>query len=154
MKENTEHKEIELYFDGKPSADILDILKGNGWHWHNVKKCWYVKDTASSRQIANQLVKKPVKAASEPVQKEDKPAAKADKPAAAKASKQTIVISIEEYNELLNYKKRFETIQGLLKSQALAAKGGRLPLLYYAGLIPFALLAVVLCVTLTKNWRV
>ena len=108
MKENTEHKGLELYFDGKPSADILDILKGNGWHWHNTKKCWYVKDTASSRQIANQLVKKPVKAASEPVQKEDKPAV-------AKASKQTIVISIEEYNELLNYKKRFEAIQGLLK---------------------------------------
>ena len=123
MKENTEHKGIELYFDGKPSADILDILKGNGWHWHNAKKCWYAKDTASSRKIANQLVKKPVKAASDPVQKEDKPvakkpakaAAKADKPVAAKAGKQTIVISIEEYNELLNYKKRFETIQSLLK---------------------------------------
>lgn len=123
MKENTEHKGLELYFDGKPSTDILDILKGNGWHWHSAKKCWYVKDTASSRQIANQLVKKPVKAASDPVQKEDKPAAKkpakaaakTDKPAAAKASKQTIVISIEEYNELLNYKKRFEAIQGLLK---------------------------------------
>ena len=104
MKENIEHKGLELYFDGKPSADILDILKGNGWHWHNTKKCWYVKDTASSRQIANQLVKKPAKAA-----------AKADKPIAAKAGKQTIVISIEEYNELLNYKKRFEAIQGLLK---------------------------------------
>ena len=123
MKENTEHKGLELYFDGKPSADILDILKDNGWHWHSTKKCWYIKDTASSRKIANQLVKKPVKAASDPAQKEDKPAAKkpakaaakADKPAAAKASKQTIVISIEEYNELLNYKKRFETIQGLLK---------------------------------------
>lgn len=119
MKENTEHKGLELYFDGKPSTDILDILKNNGWHWHNAKKCWYAKDTASSRKIANQLVKKPVKAASDPVQKEDKPAAKkpvkADKPAAAKAGKQTIVISIEEYNELLNYKKRFEAIQGLLK---------------------------------------
>ena len=120
MKENTEHKGLELYFDGKPSTDIL---KDNGWHWHSTKKCWYIKDTASSRKIANQLVKKPVKAASDPVQKEDKPAAKkpakaaakADKPAAAKASKQTIVISIEEYNELLNYKKRFEAIQGLLK---------------------------------------
>ena len=76
MKENTEHKGLELYFDGKPSADILDSLKGNGWHWHNVKKCWYAKDTASSRQIANQLVKKPVKAASDPAQKEDKPVAK------------------------------------------------------------------------------
>ena len=123
MKENTEHKGLELYFDGKPSTDILDILKDNGWHWHSTKKCWYAKDTASSRKIANQLVKKPVKAASDPAQKEDKPAAKkpakaaakADKPAAAKASKQTIVISIEEYNELLNYKKRFEAIQGLLK---------------------------------------
>ena len=30
MKENTEHKGLELYFDGKPSADILDILKDNG----------------------------------------------------------------------------------------------------------------------------
>lgn len=38
MKENTEHKGLELYFDGKPSADILDILKNNGWHWHNTKK--------------------------------------------------------------------------------------------------------------------
>ena len=39
MKENTEHKGLELYFDGKPSADILDILKSNGWHWHSTKKC-------------------------------------------------------------------------------------------------------------------
>lgn len=115
MKENTEHKGLELYFDGKPSADILDILKNNGWHWHNAKKCWYAKDTASSRKIANQLVKKPVKAASEPAQKEDKPVTKKPAKAVAKAGKQTIVISIEEYNELLNYKKRFETIQGLLK---------------------------------------
>ena len=76
MKENTEHKGLELYFDGKPSTDILDILKDNGWHWHSTKKCWYAKDTASSRKIANQLVKKPVKAASEPAQKEDKPATK------------------------------------------------------------------------------
>ena len=49
------------------------------------------------------------------VKKPAKTAAKADKPAVAKASKQTIVINIEEYNELLNYKKRFEAIQGLLK---------------------------------------
>lgn len=30
---------IELYFDGKPSAAIIERLKAAFFRWHNVKKC-------------------------------------------------------------------------------------------------------------------
>ncbi len=32
---------IDLYFEEKPSRDVLDRLKSNNWKWHNQNKCWY-----------------------------------------------------------------------------------------------------------------
>ena len=39
--ENVEKNGIELYFDGIPTKEERDILKENGYRWHNIKKCWY-----------------------------------------------------------------------------------------------------------------
>ena len=45
-------KGLELYFDGKPGAEVLDDLKAGGYRWHRVKKCWYHRDTPEARAIA------------------------------------------------------------------------------------------------------
>ncbi len=47
---------IELYFDGKPAANILETLKASKlFRWHNVKKCWYAKESDTTRTIAESL---------------------------------------------------------------------------------------------------
>lgn len=48
---------IELYFDGKPGADIIERLKAAFFRWHNIKKCWYAKATEDSERIAQELRK-------------------------------------------------------------------------------------------------
>ena len=46
---------IELYFDSKPAAEVLERIKGAFFRWHRVKKCWYHKDTPEARKIAAEL---------------------------------------------------------------------------------------------------
>lgn len=66
IEENKEHNGFELYFDGKPSDEILDLLKANNFRWHRVKKCWYGKISDRTRQVVDQIVDgKPI-TASEP----------------------------------------------------------------------------------------
>ena len=47
---------IELSFDTKPNADILNSIKSLGFRWHNQKKLWYAKQTeerlAKAKEIA------------------------------------------------------------------------------------------------------
>lgn len=38
---NTEKNGIEIYFEQKPSNDIVSKLKKDFWKWHSAKKCWY-----------------------------------------------------------------------------------------------------------------
>lgn len=40
---NEEHQGEELYFDEKPTNEIIETLKENGYRWHRVKHCWYRK---------------------------------------------------------------------------------------------------------------
>lgn len=40
---NEEHQGEELYFNEKPTAEIIATLKENCYKWHNGKKCWYRK---------------------------------------------------------------------------------------------------------------
>ena len=47
---NAEFNGIEVYFPGKPSAEIRTELKANGWRWHNKKQCWYNKNTENNLQ--------------------------------------------------------------------------------------------------------
>ena len=46
---------IELYFDGKPGAAIIERLKNAFFRWHSVKKCWYAKATEAAEQISQEL---------------------------------------------------------------------------------------------------
>lgn len=48
-------KGIELYFESKPAAEVLERIKGAFFRWHRVKKCWYHKDTPEARKIAAEL---------------------------------------------------------------------------------------------------
>ena len=42
---NNQLNGIELNFDSKPTAEILNIIKESGYRWHNVKKIWYAKQS-------------------------------------------------------------------------------------------------------------
>lgn len=44
---------IELYFEGKPGAEVLADLKANGYRWNRNKFCWYAKQTEETLKIAN-----------------------------------------------------------------------------------------------------
>ena len=37
---NTEENRLQLYFDGKPSENIRNILKKNAYKWSNKNQCW------------------------------------------------------------------------------------------------------------------
>jgi hypothetical protein len=69
--ENKERHGIELYFEYYPFAASRNILKGAGFRWHNMKKCWYAVETPERREVAEKVLKRenghkipePVKAA-------------------------------------------------------------------------------------------
>ena len=48
---NEEKNGIELYFDGKPSEEIREVLKANGFRWAKFNKAWYTKDTSKARDF-------------------------------------------------------------------------------------------------------
>lgn len=50
---NEEHQGEELYFDEKPTVDVIAILKENCYRWHNTKKCWYRKLEYTGRTKVN-----------------------------------------------------------------------------------------------------
>lgn len=56
MEKNEEHNGYELYFDGKPEAEILDLLKANNFRWHKIKKCWYAKATEKTGKVVDQII--------------------------------------------------------------------------------------------------
>ena len=58
LLENKEHNGIELYFESYPYAASRNILKGAGFKWHNMKKCWYARETAERREIAEKIMKR------------------------------------------------------------------------------------------------
>ena len=40
---NNEKNGIEIRFEGKPAAEIIESLKANGFRWSNKQKMWYAK---------------------------------------------------------------------------------------------------------------
>ena len=50
---NEEKQGEELYFDEKPTTDIISTLKENCYRWHRQKQCWYRKleYTGKTREI-------------------------------------------------------------------------------------------------------
>ena len=52
---NREKNGIEIYFDGKPSEDVIAELKGNRWRWFPSKRCWYTRYSSDSELLAKRL---------------------------------------------------------------------------------------------------
>lgn len=46
---------IEIYFENKPSADVLSELKANRWRWLYSKKCWYNTNTQVNLDYAQRI---------------------------------------------------------------------------------------------------
>ena len=58
IQRDYEHYGIEIYFYCRPSESILAELKGNGWHWHRQKKCWFRKYSTMNRIFAEKIIEK------------------------------------------------------------------------------------------------
>lgn len=48
---NIEKNGRELYFKAIPTYEERTILKNNGYKWHNQKKCWYVSNKQTNKQV-------------------------------------------------------------------------------------------------------
>ena len=48
-------KGIEIYFEDRPSADVLSELKANIWRWLYSKKCWYNTNTQVNLEYAQRI---------------------------------------------------------------------------------------------------
>lgn len=48
---NEEKNGIELHFTGKPSQEIREQIKSNGFRWSKYQKIWYSKDTEERREF-------------------------------------------------------------------------------------------------------
>lgn len=50
IRQNTQYNSLEVYFDGKPSEEVRDVLKSHKFRWHSQKRCWYgYKDEGTVR---------------------------------------------------------------------------------------------------------
>lgn len=52
---NEEKNGIEVKFNTKPSQEVINDLKVNGFRWHSIKKIWYAKQTKERREFINSL---------------------------------------------------------------------------------------------------
>ena len=52
---NEEKNGVEIYFTGKPSEEVRDNLKSNGFRWSKYNKCWYAKQNEDTLNFANSL---------------------------------------------------------------------------------------------------
>lgn len=62
MTENEARDGVELRFDGKPSEDVLRMLKANGWRWARGSRCWYARRNADTLAFARAMAGEPVAA--------------------------------------------------------------------------------------------
>lgn len=53
---NEEKNGVEIYFSGKPSEDVRNNLKSNGFRWSKYNKCWYAKQNEDTLNFANSLI--------------------------------------------------------------------------------------------------
>lgn len=57
LTENTEKGGLEIRFDGKPSAQIIDELKAHGWRWSRFSSCWWIKASDDQRAFAQAITR-------------------------------------------------------------------------------------------------
>jgi hypothetical protein len=56
ITENEKLNGIEIHFPAKPSAEVLERLKNNGWRWSRFSRCWYKRRAPGLRELAQTLV--------------------------------------------------------------------------------------------------
>ena len=75
---NAEKHGIEIMFGDKPDKAVRDTLKSLGFRWHNMKKCWYAKQSDERMEFAIKIANADEKPqAAEPV-KADEPVTEVD----------------------------------------------------------------------------
>lgn len=52
---NEEKNGVELYFNNKPSEEIRNNLKANGFRWSKFNECWFTKQSDKTIGFANSL---------------------------------------------------------------------------------------------------
>lgn len=52
---NADKNGIELHFESKPEANVLDMIKMNGFRWSAKQKMWYARQTDKTRFVASQV---------------------------------------------------------------------------------------------------
>lgn len=55
--ENTEIMRLQLFFDGKPEADVRSVLKSNGFRWSPKNECWQRQLTNNARYALKRVLK-------------------------------------------------------------------------------------------------
>lgn len=55
--ENTENMRLQLFFEGKPDADVRDILKSHGFKWAPSQGAWQRQLTTNARYALQRVVK-------------------------------------------------------------------------------------------------
>ena len=53
---NDDKNGVEIYFSGKPSEEVRDNLKFNGFKWSRFNKCWYATQSEKTINFANSLL--------------------------------------------------------------------------------------------------
>ena len=53
---NEEHHGIEICFQHKPDAMIINQLKESGFRWHRMKKLWYAKENKKTLSLVKELL--------------------------------------------------------------------------------------------------
>lgn len=48
IRNNPQFNSTEIYFDGKPSEAVREVLKSHKFRWHSVKRCWYGYESEST----------------------------------------------------------------------------------------------------------
>jgi hypothetical protein len=56
--ENTEIMRLQLFFDGKPEAEVRDILKSNGFKWSPKNECWQRQLTDNAKYALQRITKR------------------------------------------------------------------------------------------------
>ena len=57
MVENTEIMRLQLFFDGKPEADVRSVLKSNGFKWAPSQEVWQRQLTTNARYALERVIK-------------------------------------------------------------------------------------------------
>ena len=55
--ENTENMRLQLFFEGKPDADVRNILKSHGFKWAPSQGAWQRQLTTNARYALQRVIK-------------------------------------------------------------------------------------------------